>query len=97
MDILKNDDGAVLETLTPGKIFGEESLLNCMPCKVSVRAKTHVDLLCLSPSGLQEVLAYYPSERTIIQRRAKDQMSQIPETLQPKNSAKQSDFPCLDI
>ncbi|XP_064635102.1 uncharacterized protein LOC135492519 [Lineus longissimus] len=50
-------------TIKEKETFGEENLLHQMTSKVTVCAKTHVDLFNLSKKDLDEVLEHYPELR----------------------------------
>ena len=47
------------KTLSDGKYFGDESLVNHAPRSYSVRAVTHTDMFVLRDSDLEEVIAFY--------------------------------------
>ena len=68
----EDGDSEVTTTLQPGSIFGEVGLLVALSSQVTLQAKSHVDLLCLSHSDLYDVLTYYPIIEATIQRRAKE-------------------------
>ena len=67
--------------LGPGDIFGEVSIVCSVPRRVTVRARTHVDLFTLSKEDLDTVLQYYPAIKKIIGERAKVKFGHIMEQM----------------
>lgn len=53
--------GGPTTILREGSIFGEVSLVCNVPRRVTVRARTHVDLLTLSKIDLDQALHHYPT------------------------------------
>ena len=49
-----------MDIMKEGQIFGEVSLIANIPRRVTARARTHVDVLCLTKEDLDEVLHHYP-------------------------------------
>ena len=75
--VSEDEPPAILATLIEGDIFGEISLVSSIPRRVTVRAKTHVDIFTLSKESLDEVLQHYPDMQEVIERQAFERFGAI--------------------
>ena len=65
------------ELLQEGQLFGEVTLVASVPRQVSVRARTHVDVLTLPKTDLDDVLQNYPALAASISEQTKTRFSDI--------------------
>ncbi|XP_073695562.1 cyclic nucleotide-gated cation channel alpha-3-like [Garra rufa] len=77
VEVLSNDNTAVLFQLKAGQYFGEMSLLLGEPRPATVRAATNCELYVLSKKSLDEALKYYPRIYNQMQSAAEEMKYQL--------------------
>lgn len=86
--VSEDDPPKVLDVMKTGSIFGEVSLIVSLPRRVSVRARTHVDIFTLSKPDLDEVLSHYPVFHAKLNAMARDRFGAILDTLKANQLGK---------
>lgn len=71
------DPSLVDKIMYAGDIFGEVNLVCSLPRRVTIRAKTHVDLFSLSKADFEDVLQYYPDIKSEVAIQSKERFGHM--------------------